>query len=216
MSGALRLGVLISGGGTTFLNLHEKIASGALAAEIACVISSRSKAAGLARARELGYAAYFIGRRRFADDEAYSAAIDARLDAHAVDLVVLAGFLRRYLPPPQRREHCVNIHPSLLPAFGGEGFYGMRVHEAAWGRSCKVSGCTVHLVTERYDEGPIIVQKTVALDSADTPEDIRRKVFALECQALPEAIGLFAEGRIRFENGRALVAPPKQGAGSSD
>jgi len=206
MSGRLKLGALISGGGTTFLNLHRKIEAGALDAEIACVISSRAKAPGLDKARELGYPARFLGRKRFDSDAAYSAAITDVLESHGVELIVLAGFLRKYLPGPRYRQRCINIHPSLLPSFGGQGYYGMRVHEAVWRRSCKISGCTVHLVTENYDEGPIIVQKAVPIDSRDSPEDIRRKVFALECEALPEAIQAFAENRVAFEQGRALLA----------
>ncbi len=201
----LKLGVLISGGGTTMLNLHEHIARGALAAEIVCVISSRSKAAGLERARELGYPAQFIGRRRFDSDEAFSHAIDAVLARHGVELVVLAGFLRKYLPGEAYAQATLNIHPALIPSFCGQGYYGMKVHEAVWRHGCRVSGCTVHLVDEEYDAGPIIIQKAVALDSRDSPEDIRRKVFALECEAYPEAIRLFIEKRIRFENGRAII-----------
>ena len=204
---SLRLGILISGGGTTFLNLHERIQSGELEATIACVISSKSKAKGLERAREYNYPAYFVGRRKFEDDAAYSNAMTELMIQHKVDVVILAGFLKKYLPGEPYLERTLNIHPSLIPAFCGHGFYGMKVHEAVWRRSCKISGCTVHLVNEHYDEGPIIVQKTVTLTDCDTPEDIRRKVFEQECEAYPEAIKLFIENRIRFENGRSIIDP---------
>ena len=207
MSAAIGLGVLISGGGTTFLNLHEVIQAGKLNAEIRCVISSKAKAAGLARARELGYPGWLVRRGNFESDQTFSAAITAILESSSVDLAVLGGFLRRYLPTGKFDRRCINIHPSLIPAFCGKGYYGHLVHEAVWRRSCKVSGCTVHLVNDRYDEGPIILQKSVSIDDRDTPEDIRRKVFALECQALPEAIAYFAENRIRFEGGRSIIAP---------
>jgi len=199
------IAILISGGGTTFLNLHQKIRAGSLPARIAGIISSSGKAAGLARARDLGYRTQVVRRHGFADDAAFSLAIDARLAPWNPDLIVLAGFLKRYLPPRAWSERCINIHPSLIPAFCGPGYYGMKVHEAVWARSSRISGCTVHLVTEEYDAGPIIVQKAVPLDPADDPEDIRRKVFALECEALPEAIRLFIEKRVAFDGGRCLI-----------
>ena len=201
----MRLGILISGGGTTFENLQERIRAGGLAAEIACVISSRSGTEGVAKAKKIGYPVRCFGRHRYESDLGYSQALTAYLVEHGVELVVLAGFLRKYLPQAPFRERCLNIHPALLPAFGGKGFYGMAVHEAVWRRGCKVSGCTVHLVTEDYDAGPIVLQRTVALDDGDTPEDIRRKVFEAECEAYPEAIRYFAEGRVSVEKGRVRL-----------
>lgn len=202
MKNPLRLGILISGGGTTFLNLHEKIHEGVLNAEIVCVVSSSRKAKGLERAADLGYAHRSLNRRKFDDDQAFSDAINAYLLEHDVDLVVLAGFLKRYLPGSRFSNRCINIHPSLIPAFCGHGFYGMKVHEAVWKRGCRVSGCTVHFVNDNYDEGPIILQKSVALDDDDEPEDIRRKVFEMECRAMPEAVGLIADEKITIEAGR--------------
>ena len=207
MTPPLQLGILLSGGGTTFHNLHREIEAGRLNARITCVVSSRSKVAGLERARELGYPAYFIGRKKYDSDEAYSRVISEKLAHHDVKLVVLAGFLRRYLPAPAYARACLNIHPSLLPSFCGQGYYGMKVHQAVWERSCKVSGCTVHLVDDQYDQGPIVVQKSCPIDDRDTPEDIQRKVFELECEAYPEAITYFIEDRIRFENGRSIIQP---------
>jgi len=201
----LRLGVLISGGGTTMVNLHRHIEAGALDAEIACVISSKRRVAGLERAESFGYPTATVSRKGFDSDEAFSGAIDDVLLEHRVDLVILAGFLRKYLPGPSFRGHTLNIHPALVPAFSGKGFYGMRVHEAVWRKGCRVSGCTVHLVDDEYDTGPILVQKAVELESGDTPEDIRRKVFARECEAYPEAIRLFIEDRVWLENGRAVI-----------
>ena len=171
----LRLGILISGGGTTFLNLHQKIQAGELSAEIACVVSSSSKAAGLHKARQLGYPGYFVGRRKWPSHLAFSNAIDQHLGHHRVDLVVLGGFLKKYLPGAQFDGRCINIHPSLIPSFCGAGFYGMRVHEAVWRRSCKITGCTVHLVNENYDEGPIILQKAVAVHHEDTASGYSEK-----------------------------------------
>lgn len=207
MSASLRLGILISGGGTTFLNLHQKILSNQLSAEIACVVSSSRKALGLAKARELGYPAQVVQRSKFEDDESFSRAIIGHLCNHRVDLVVLGGFLKKFIPMSPFQQRCINIHPSLIPAFCGKGFYGMKVHQAVWDRSCKISGCTVHLVNANYDEGPIILQKATAIDDRDTPETIKDKVFGLECQALPEAIDLFVKDRIRFEKNRSIIQP---------
>ena len=203
----IRLGVLISGGGTTFLNLHQQIQEGKLDARIACVVSSSARAAGLDRARELGYPSLSVSRKRAGDDEAFSEAINQFLVEKQVELVILAGFLKKYLPGPAFRERALNIHPSLIPAFCGHGYYGMKVHEAVWQRGCKVTGCTVHLVNQDYDEGPILVQQVVPVTDADSPEDIRARVFAAECEAYPRAIRYFAEGRITFPAGRAVIAP---------
>lgn len=208
MRDPIKLGILLSGGGTTFLNLHQKISAGALDAEITGVFSSRSKARGLIRARELGYPCLHLKRRAFSGDREYSASISDFFQGQGAELLVLAGFLRRYLPGQAYHERCINIHPALLPAFGGKGYYGRHVHEAVWRHSCKISGCTVHLVDEHYDGGTIIVQKAVPITHEDQPEDIRRKVFELECHALPRAISYFARDRIRFEAGRSIILSP--------
>jgi len=121
------------------------------------------------------------------------------LDAAEVDLVCLAGFLSFWEIPPRYEGRVMNIHPALLPGFGGKGMYGHRVHEAVLGAGCKVSGCSVHFVTNEYDAGPIIVQKAAAVLEGDTPDDLAARVFGQECKAYPEAIRLFAEGRLRIE-----------------
>ncbi len=210
----IKLGILLSGGGTTFLNLHQRIQTGSLRAEITGVFSSRAKAAGLARAMDLGYPCLHFKRSAFPDDEAYSAAIREFFQNLGAELLVLAGFLRRFLPGDAYNQRCINIHPALLPAFGGKGFYGHHVHEAVWRHSCKISGCTVHMVNERYDEGAILVQEAVPISHEDQPEDIRRKVFELECEALPRAIAYFVEDRVRIEQGRSIILPPSRPGGS--
>lgn len=201
----MNLGILISGGGTTFLNLHDLIEKGQLGARITRVISSASKAKGLSRAHELGYPALFMGRRKFADDTAYSQAIMDDFREHDVELIICAGFLKKFDPSGEYINRTLNIHPSLIPAFCGHGYYGMKVHEAVWQRGCRVSGCTVHLVNNEYDAGPIIVQEIVALEDTDTPEDIRRKVFEKECIAYPKAIRYFLEGRVKVDGSRAFI-----------
>ncbi len=177
----LKLAVLLSGSGRTLDNFHERIKAGTLQAEIEVVISNVGDALGLEKAERYGYPAlHALG----------NAATNDILVDFDIDLIVLAGFLKLYTAPAQLTRNVLNIHPSLIPSFCGDGFYGHFVHEAVKARGCQVSGCTVHLANEVYDEGPIVVQKCVALDDADTPDDIADKVFAVECEAFPEAINL--------------------------
>jgi phosphoribosylglycinamide formyltransferase-1 len=125
-------------------------------------------------------------------------AINEILKDYDVNLICLAGYLKLYEPPPELQRNVLNIHPALIPSFCGDGFYGMRVHRAAKAKGVTVSGCTVHFADNRYDEGPIVVQKCVPLAYDDTPEEIAAKVFAVECIAFPEAINLVDEKGIDF------------------
>lgn len=175
------LAVLLSGSGRTLDNFHSWIVSGRLAATIQVVIANRAQALGLEKARRYGYPAHHaVG----------DAAINAILEDYPVDLICLAGYLKLYTPPPALRRAVLNIHPALIPAFCGPGFYGHHVHEAVKARGCTVSGCTVHFANEEYDAGPIVLQHCVNLEAADSPEDIAARVFAVECRAYPEAINL--------------------------
>lgn len=176
-----KMAVLLSGSGRTLDNFHDRIREGALQASIEVVISNKADALGLKKAEKYGYPAHHA-----ADSKATNAII-ARYD---VNLIVLAGYLKLYFPPEHLLRSVLNIHPSLIPAFCGEGFYGHRVHEAVKARGCKVSGCTVHFANEVYDEGPIIIQKCVPVEDDDTADDIAARVFAAECEAYPEAINL--------------------------
>ncbi len=175
----MKMAVLLSGSGRTLDNFHERIASGAMQGSIEVVISNVPDAFGLTKARNYGYPAFH------AKD---NVAINGILEECGVELVLLAGYLKLYQPPPHLRRSVLNIHPSLIPSFCGAGMYGMRVHRAVKARGVKVSGCTVHFANEAYDEGPIVVQQCVALDDSDTPEDIAARVFSAECEAYPEAI----------------------------
>lgn len=203
MKPPIRLGVLLSGGGTTLLNLIQHIEAGQLAASIQLVISSREGAGGLNHARKAGLATAVIAA---SDARQASEAMNEALRQSGVELVVLAGFLKPFFPAAQYAERTINIHPSLLPAFGGYGYYGMRVHQGVHDRGCRISGCTVHLVNEEYDAGPILHQVAVALDQDDDPEQIRAKVFQSECQALPQVISWFQQGRVSFVDGKARIA----------
>ena len=177
----MKMAVLLSGSGRTLDNFHERIAAGTMQGSIAVVLSNLPDALGLTKARNYGYPAFH------AKD---NAAINAILQEYGVELVLLAGYLKLYQPPAHLQRAVLNIHPSLIPSFCGAGMYGLRVHRAVKARGVKVSGCTVHFANEVYDEGPIVVQQCVALDDADTPEDIAARVFAAECEAYPEAINL--------------------------
>lgn len=200
---ALRLGVLFSGGGRTLENLARKSLAGELPGTIAIAISSHPEAGGVERARRLGLPCLVIDYKE--KGEGFSAEITRALDEARVDLVLLAGFVRLYRFPHHYRGRILNIHPALLPAFGGQGFYGHKVHRAVLKSGVKFSGCTVHFVSEEYDRGPIILQRVVPVRSGDTEDTLAERVFAEECIAYPEAIGLYAEGRLQVEGGRVTI-----------
>jgi len=201
----LRLAVLLSGGGTTLENLFAKIEQGSLDARVEVVIASRPDAYGLERAKNHGGDAVVIERKKFADTASFSAALNERLERYNVELVCLAGFMVKWQIPDRHIGRAMNIHPALIPAFCGKGFYGHFVHEAVIEHGAKVSGCTVHFVDRAYDHGPIIVQKTVPVLADDTPETLAARVFEKECEAYPEAVQLFAEGRLRIDGQRVRV-----------
>jgi formyltetrahydrofolate-dependent phosphoribosylglycinamide formyltransferase len=208
VSDGLRVGVLLSGGGRTLGNLLEYAERGELGgARIVAVVSSKPGIRGLAVAEEAGIPAYTVPRSDYPDSAAFSEAINAVLRPHDPELVVLAGFLSLYNPPEHLRERVMNIHPALLPSFGGHGCYGHRVHEAVLEYGCKVSGCTVHFADAEYDSGPIIVQRCVPVMEDDDADSLAARVFEQECAAYPEAVRLFAEGRLRREGRRVIVVP---------
>ncbi|MGA2266416.1 MAG: phosphoribosylglycinamide formyltransferase [Phycisphaerae bacterium] len=195
---AVRLGVLISGSGRTLMNIQRLIEAGQLPAQVAVVVASR-RCKGEELARQAGLKTELVPYRKAADLQEYSRRITAALDAAGVDLVVLAGFLSLWHIPPHYLGRVINIHPALLPNFGGHGMYGHFVHEAVLAAGCKVSGCTVHFVTNEYDRGPIILQRTAPVLEGDTPEALADRVFQEELLAMPQAIRLFAEGRLHIE-----------------
>ncbi len=189
----LRLAVLLSGSGRTLDNLLEWISAGRLAASVATVVSSRGDVRGVQIAKRAGIPVTVLppAGRPLAD---WSREIFATCRAEQPDLVVMAGFLHLVEIPADFTGRVINIHPALLPAFGGKGFHGMHVHRAVIDRGCTVSGCTVHLVDNEYDHGRILLQKTVPVLRDDSPESLAARVFAAECDALPEAINRIASG----------------------
>ena len=210
----LRLGVLLSGGGRTLENLAERIRAGDLPAEVAVVVSSHPEALGLERARRHGIAAVALDWRTAGDG--LSERIAAVLDEARVDLVLLAGFIRRWRIPERYAGRVMNIHPALLPAFGGKGLYGERVHRAVLDAGSLVSGCTVHFADDDYDHGPIILQRVISVLPGDTPHSLADRVFQEECLAYPEAVRLFAEGRLAVRDGKVLVRREVPGRGGGD
>ena len=199
-----RLAVLASGGGTTLQNLLDRVAAGTLTAEIVGVVASRPDAFALQRARRAGVPTQVIGPTPRAD---FSERVFAAVRLLNVDYVLLAGWLQLLAVPDDFRLRVLNIHPSLLPAFGGKGMYGHHVHEAALAAGVKVSGCTVHFVDDTYDTGPIVEQRAVTIAACETPVEVAAAVYAAECEAYPAAIRRVAAGQWRLA-GRRVVAVP--------
>ena len=190
----MKLVVLISGSGTTLQNLIERTRDGRLPATIAGVVASKYGIAGITRAESAGLSVVVVERGpQFADR------VFAAVRAWQPDLVVLAGWLHLLPVPADFRLKVVNIHPSLLPAFGGKGMYGRHVHEAVLAYGAKVSGCTVHYADDTYDTGPIIAQRAVPVRDDDSPETLAARVFAAECEVYPDAIRRVGEDQIRVE-----------------
>ncbi|MFO1022845.1 MAG: phosphoribosylglycinamide formyltransferase [Planctomycetales bacterium] len=198
----IRLGVLISGGGTTLVNFVKQIQAGELDAEVVQVIASRGNCGGIARSSEAGLACDVIPPKSFPDVQSYSDAVFQKLREARVELVTLAGFLSLLHIPDDFLGRVMNIHPALIPAFCGPGFYGHHVHEAVLARGAKLSGCTVHFADNEYDHGPIILQRSVPVLDQDTPNTLAARVFEAECEAYPEAIRLYAQGKLRLEQHR--------------
>lgn len=201
----IRIAALISAGGTTLQNLIDRRAGGRLAAEIVLVVSSHADAYGLERAAGAGIPTAVVERRQAGTKEDFSRRIFEQCRQANAELACMAGFLQLITIPEDFRNRVMNIHPSLIPAFCGKGFYGHHVHEAALDKGVKVTGCTVHFADNLYDHGPIIVQRPVPVLDNDTADTLAARVFEQECEAYPEAIRLFAEGRLTVEGHRVRV-----------
>ncbi|MGF7143606.1 phosphoribosylglycinamide formyltransferase-1 [Anaerotaenia torta] len=200
----LKLAVLVSGGGTNLQALIDRIEEGKLpGVRIEVVISNKREAYALERARKHGIAAEALVRKDFAEKDRFNEALLELLNRYQTDLVVLAGCL---LILPENvvrsyRNRIINIHPALIPSFCGDGYYGLKVHEAVLARGVKVTGATVHFVDEGTDTGPIILQRAVAVEEGDTPESLQRRVMEeAEWELLPEAVRLIAENKLMIEN----------------
>jgi len=198
MSRIVTLAVLVSGAGTTLEGLAERIDSGQLPARIAVVLADRTEAPAVDRARRRGFDTLVRPVRTMASGAAWSEAVVPELERRGVDLVVLAGFLA-VLPPEFVARYpgrILNLHPSLLPKYGGRGMYGMRVHDAVLRSGDAETGVTVHLVTEAVDAGPILAQERVAIRPDDTPERLRERLHPIEVDLLAATIARFASGEL--------------------
>jgi phosphoribosylglycinamide formyltransferase-1 len=201
--------VLISGGGTNLQAILDAADSGSIDAEVRLVVSSNPAAGGLERARKAGVPTAVLRSKDFPDLQAFRAAMLQRLRQSGARLLVLAGYMKK-LPGPVLAAYpgrIINIHPALLPRFGGKGYYGRRVHEAVLAAGEAFSGATVHLVTEGYDEGPTLLQEQIPVRPDDTVESLARRVLAVEHRLLPAAIQAYAEGRVQGNAGRIRVDP---------
>jgi phosphoribosylglycinamide formyltransferase-1 len=198
----LRLAVLLSGSGRTLQNLIDQESDPDWPAKVVLVIANRPEAFGIERARTAGIPTAVVARHEF-PGPAFSDEIFSHCRAARADLVCLAGFLQLVQIPDDFAGRVINIHPALLPDFGGQGMYGIHVHRAVLDAGRSDSGCTVHFCTNEYDRGPIIIQKQVPVLPGDTPETLADRVFAAEKVAFPEAIRLLAKSRqpVRYPSG---------------
>lgn len=202
----LRLAVLISGTGRTLKNLLVRIEAGTLDAEIRLVVANVAGASGLQYAKEASVPQVVIPHKEFPSTDDFSQAIFDACRAAEVELVMLAGFIRRLTIPEDFANRVINIHPALVPSFCGKGFYGHHVHEAVLNYGAKLTGCTVHFVDNEYDHGPVILQKAVPVRDDDTPDTLAARVFEAETEIYPDAVQLIAQGRVTVDGRRVRIA----------
>ena len=201
----IRVAVLISGSGRTLKNFIELTAEEQIPLEIKLVISSSDQASGLQHAKDAGIATQVFQRHEVASADDYGAAIFAACRAAEVDYVLMAGFLKLVTVPGDFDGRVINIHPSLIPAFCGQGMYGNRVHQAVLDYGAKLTGCTIHFVNNEYDAGPIIWQQPVPVFDDDTADSLAARVFDAEKEAYPHVLKLLAAGKIRLEGRHVTI-----------
>jgi phosphoribosylglycinamide formyltransferase-1 len=206
MSGRLPIAVWISGGGTTLHNILEKIELGLLQVDIKLVIASKASAAGLEYARKAGIPELVVRKSDYEQPAEYCEAMFSPCRQAGVEYVVMGGFLKHVLIPSDFENRVVNIHPSLIPSFCGQGMYGHYVHDAVVAYGAKISGCTVHFVDNEFDHGPIILQRTVSIHHDDRAEDVAARVFQAECEAYPTVLQWLATGRIQVQDRKVIIS----------
>jgi len=208
----LNLAILCSGGGTNLQSLIDAIEKGELSAEIKIVISNNSNAFALERARNHNIQALHLSHKQFASSEEFDQRLLRVLSENQVDMIILAGYMKMLSPTIIRayKNRILNIHPALLPHFGGPGMYGIHVHEAVIKSGVKITGVTVHIVDEVYDHGAIVMQKPVEVKDDDTPESLAERVLKVEHDTYKRAIQLFAEGRVDIRDNRAYIKSGSQ------
>ena len=203
----MNIAVFASGRGSNFQAILKAIDDGRLPARVSLLISNNSNAGALEIARSQKIPAIHLSQKQFSSDIAYEERLLELLKQHSVELIALAGYMKRV---PARvieryRNRILNIHPALLPAFGGPGMYGIHVHEAVLAAGVKASGATVHIVDEEYDKGPIVMQKTVEVLSGDTPETLAARVLPVEHEIYPKALAAFASNRVHIEGRKVWI-----------
>ncbi len=207
MTTPINLGILLSGSGRTLQNFIDLIKAGQLPVRISVVISSKQGVYGLERAQKNNIPAHLVKRKDFKSQEEFSSAITDALQKYPIDLIVMAGFIHLYKIPSEYEGKIMNIHPALLPQFGGQGYYYHHVHQAVLDSGAKFSGCTVHFADNIYDHGPIILQRVIPILDDDTPDSLADRVFKEEGIVYPEAIRLFAQKRLKIEGRRVKILP---------
>jgi len=203
----LKLGVFASGRGSNFAAILKAIDVGRLNASVQILISNNTDAKAQDLARERGIPTQVINKPDFPDRPAFLQPLQEALRSNSVEFICLAGYMKK-IPDEIIREYhhrILNVHPALLPSFGGKGMYGHHVHEAVLQQGCKVSGVTVHLVDEVYDQGPVVAQRCVPVEEDDTPDTLAARVLKVEHELFPEAIQLFAEERVSVKDGRTII-----------
>jgi len=201
------IAVFASGRGSNFAAILADIQKGNIPAKIKCVISDQSHPQVFEKAKQSGIATHFVNIKQFKTSADYTNFLISLLDRYQIDLVILAGYLK-LIPNPLVRKYkhaMINIHPALLPNFGGKGYYGRRVHEAVIKSGVKVTGVTVHFVDEHYDTGPIIHQQKVPVKLTDTPDSLAKRVLKVEHQVFPEVVKAFCEDRIMIKDNKVFI-----------
>lgn len=203
----LKIAVFASGRGSNYEAIQKQIDAGQINGQVVCVISDRAKPAVFERAATRNIPTHSINRKQFKTGDAYVEHLLKTLDDYKTDLIVLAGYLKLIPAPVVKAYHhrMINIHPALLPNFGGKGYYGMKVHRAVIEAGVNVTGITIHFVDEHYDTGNVILQKEVPVGPADTPEMVAEKVLKLEHKYYPEVVTLLCDNKIKIENNKVVV-----------
>ena len=206
-----KIAVFASGRGSNFQTIHQKIREGYISAQVVLLITDNGQAGAIAYAREHHIPAALVKPGEFPSSEAFGRQLLRLLEQHQTEFIILAGYLKK-IPPnviEKYQNRILNIHPALLPAFGGKGMYGSRVHQAVFQSGVKISGVTIHLVNNEYDAGPIVLQKVVAIDDCNSPQEIAAKVLKVEHRAFPEALKLLLENEIAIEGQRVRIRKAK-------
>lgn len=202
----IRLAVFLSGSGTTLQNLLDRCSTPDFPASVQLVIASKPTAYGLERAKKANIQAEVVVRKHFDNVDDFSQVLFEHCRNREIDLVCLAGFMHLIRVPEDFTNRVINVHPSLIPAFCGKGYYGSRVHQAVLDFGAKVSGCTVHFADNEYDHGPIILQKAVPVLDDDTAESLASRVQEAEREVFPEAVRLFAQGKLHIDGQRVRIS----------